>query len=1173
MKYNATSLLRNIGRTACRAVLFCAAVFAASPAADAFPATKYATSSRLSSGHWVKVSVAESGLYALTPDMLRRWGFTDISRVRVFGYGGQRIADTMTASAYVDDLPAIPTFNTPGGSIVFYGAGPETWSVSGTNRYVQSPNVYTSNGYYFITQIDADADTIPVPEVTVTGRPGGTKPTTTYWHRLQHEQELASPGQAGPQLVGEDFRLTPTRTFTFNLPGLVTEDSPGVWFEVSFVAKTFTQSSLLTFTANGQTVEAASNDRVSATVNDEHYHGTETITRHTLADFTDNRLELKITHTSPVTVHGAWLNYIAVNYMRQLDIDKSGYLTFWSNSSSLSLGNADKDAIILDVTTPTEIQTVDAAEPVDNRRVWSTSHTGYRTYVAFNPDATLPAPTFCGTVANQDIHAELADGDIPDMIIICTQATMAQAQRIAELHARDTVDPLKVNIYDAEKVYNEFSSGMADPSGIRKLFKMAWDLGQDTAPQGYKSKFRYAILIGRATYDNRMLTDAARSFNTNTLPNWAGGNMRQSLNDTDGYNTDDFLAMLKDGSGGNKGLDDLEIAIGRIPATGAKDAALYVDKLEQYMFTAKQTGWKLSTMFLADDADSGRHMEQTEAQIANMTKIADNPLMVNKVYIDAYIRESGTYPMARQAMFKLLDEGVVWWNYIGHANEHTLTHNGQLTFTDINSLLYKNFPVFYGATCDFLRWDQNTLSGGELMLFERYGGAISVISATRPVYIYENGLLNSAVGRHLGARDESGRLLTVGEIYRRSKNNILTAAGEHLSNPNRLKFVLMGDPAMRLTTPSDIAVVDDIDGKPLVDLDSDETPLELHALQNATVNGRICTPDGSTRDDFNGIVTVTLYDAEYSTTTNGNDDNNTEGKQVTFEQQGGRLTAVSAPVTAGRFTAKISVPVDIADNYRPAAISLYAYSTDNSTDEAAGKTNNLYVCGFDESALPDTIPPTIDRIFLNHESFVDGDRVNTSPMLIAQVSDNVAINLSSAGIGHAMTVCIDGNKSFNDVSTFYTPAADGTASGTINYPLDDLTAGEHTLTLRIWDTSANAQTADIRFTVDERIAPKIFDIYSDANPATDRANFYITHNRPEQMVSVTVSIYNLLGRPIWSSTVDGQSDMFTSSPVTWDLTDSSGSRVPRGIYLYRATITTDNETFDTGSRRIAVTAN
>ena len=74
------------------------------------------------------------------------------------------------------------------------------------------------------------------------------------------------------------------------------------------------------------------------------------------------------------------------------------------------------------------------------------------------------------------------------------------------------------------------------------------------------------------------------------------------------------------------------------------------------------------------------------------------------------------------------------------------------------------------------------------------------------------------------------------------------------------------------------------------------------------------------------------------------------------------------------------------------------------------------------------------------------------------------------------------------------------------------------------------------------------------------------------MLTVTVSVFNLLGHKLWEQTSTGRSDMFVSSPVTWDLTDGTGRRVPRGIYLYRATVTADGETFVSGSRKIAVTS-
>ena len=74
------------------------------------------------------------------------------------------------------------------------------------------------------------------------------------------------------------------------------------------------------------------------------------------------------------------------------------------------------------------------------------------------------------------------------------------------------------------------------------------------------------------------------------------------------------------------------------------------------------------------------------------------------------------------------------------------------------------------------------------------------------------------------------------------------------------------------------------------------------------------------------------------------------------------------------------------------------------------------------------------------------------------------------------------------------------------------------------------------------------------------------------MATVEVSVYNLMGRRLWSGKVTGRSDMFLTVPVTWDLTDEGGRRVGRGIYLYRATITTDGVSYQTASRRIAVAA-
>ncbi|MDE6285719.1 MAG: hypothetical protein K2L99_01835, partial [Muribaculaceae bacterium] len=227
----------------------------------------------------------------------------------------------------------------------------------------------------------------------------------------------------------------------------------------------------------------------------------------------------------------------------------------------------------------------------------------------------------------------------------------------------------------------------------------------------------------------------------------------------------------------------------------------------------------------------------------------------------------------------------------------------------------------------------------------------------------------------------------------------------------------------------------------------------------------------------------------------------------------------------------------------------------------------------DEKAHADKEHTVIDSYVINNSSFKSGDAVaTTSPMMLASVSDNVGINISSAGVGHQITLTLDSCTTYSDAAFFYTPHGDGTPGGTINYPLPDLEPGLHSLRLRVWDTSGNAAESTIEFFAEEGLAPRIFDVYTDANPASTSANFYITHDAPDAVATVTVTVYNMLGSPVWTRTERGRSDMFTSTPVTWDLRDGTGRRVQRGIYLYSATISVDGTSYRTEARKLAVTA-
>ena len=242
---------------------------------------------------------------------------------------------------------------------------------------------------------------------------------------------------------------------------------------------------------------------------------------------------------------------------------------------------------------------------------------------------------------------------------------------------------------------------------------------------------------------------------------------------------------------------------------------------------------------------------------------------------------------------------------------------------------------------------------------------------------------------------------------------------------------------------------------------------------------------------------------------------------------------------------------------------------DENGAEASGVCRDLYVYGYDETASADDVPPVIETLYLNHSDFKSADKVDENPMLIARVSDDVALNMSAAGIGRQMSVRIDKDENYTDVATFFTPDADGSPAGTILYQLSDLTAGNHTATLTVWDTGGNSTSASIDFFVSPGLAPKIFDVYSDANPATTEANFYVTHDRPDAMLNLKIEVFDFNGAHVWTSESRGRADMYASRPVTWNLTNTSGSRVTRGIYIYRATVSSEGRT-SSQTKRIAV---
>ncbi len=122
-------------------------------------AARYADHSVLQTGTWAKIRVPESGFYQLTDALVKQAGFSDPTRVKLYGYGGELQPERLTGDylAATDDLQEVPTCMIDGRRL-FYGVGPVTWESSTAD--VRTRNPYSDYGYYFLTENDSAALTI-----------------------------------------------------------------------------------------------------------------------------------------------------------------------------------------------------------------------------------------------------------------------------------------------------------------------------------------------------------------------------------------------------------------------------------------------------------------------------------------------------------------------------------------------------------------------------------------------------------------------------------------------------------------------------------------------------------------------------------------------------------------------------------------------------------------------------------------------------------------------------------------------------------------------------------------------------------------------------------------------------------------------------------------------------
>ena len=1090
----------------------------------------YAERSVLADGHWVKIRVSESGVCRMSFSELRSAGL-EPSQVRVFGYGGAQKEQDFS-KPNIDDLPQVPVY-VGEDYILFYVQGPISWTYNGS-RFAHTRNTYSDFGYYLLSDDAGDMLLFPEAEA-VSGSP--TDVTYYSYYQVQDEDSVnlidrTGVSGGGRTFYGEQFAAGQTRTFTFSTP-YANGDNSSVYIDMAANAAT-------TSTVKAKLNNTSSKSIYISSIPDHYTFGVAgTISMNGASEEQNQRVTMQFVNSNASAL--AWLNYIEITTPSELVMTGS-YMGIRSlvnrnttNPVRFLLRNTTASTQIWDVTDLAAIQRMPTTM-VDDQLAWvGTQADGVHEYIAVNTDGTkFVQAEVVGEVKNQNLHA-LSN---IDYIIICPEGYEDVSEDLAKAH--EAKQAITYAIVTDQQVYNEFSSGTPDATAYRWLMKMLYD----RAKNGIGQQPRWLLLMGHGTFDNRKLL---RNSGTSLLLTYQSKN---SVNEIKAYATDDYFAYLDDNEGTIDTQGRMDIGVGRLPVESLDEARTTVDKLIQYIRNEQTGKWKNQLVYLADDGENGTHTETAEKS-AELVRIKNPDFIVHKIFLDAYPQEvnaSGeSYPLAKNRVLNLLKNGVLFFNYSGHGGYNAITNESILNIKDIAGMTNKNQAFWLFATCNFAQCDAGKRSAAETAVLNPKGGAIGILAATRTVYASQNTNLNRSVCDTLfGHSDVFHYDMTLGEAISIGKNLLG-------SDENKLAYVLLGDPCMRLNYPTDYHV------ETLTEMDT------LNALSVQHVEGRIIDEDLNTVSDFNGKVDITIYDKMQSIPTRDNDNVGGDPRVIAYNDYPNTIFSGATDVKDGLFNYTFMVPKDIRYNFDNGRIVYYAVTADSlETAEAVGHFEQFIIGGTGSTVAIDTIGPEME-IYLNSPAFRNGDKTYATPRFFANLYDKNGINTAGAGIGHDLMLIIDDDpKMIYSLNEYFTAANNSYQAGQVSYLMEELANGPHSLTFRAWDLLNNSTTKSLNFIVEAGLDPSIYNVTTYPNPVQQSGvvHLIVNYDQPDELIETEIYLYNTAGQMVYSHKQDNPDAVSINLP-------SLGLNT--GVYIYSVKIKSASSKYSTTSGKIIVT--
>lgn len=1100
------------------------------------------SNSVLATGDWKRFYVEKSGIYKVSRSFLREIGVNvdaDPRNIKIYGNGG-RMLPLLNATPYPMDLEenAITFIGeedgvfTDGDYIVFYAEGVDNWNAeNGTHN-----NLYADRSYYYVTTSGGPGKRMA--QMVQPAAPPDLN-VSAFDDYVFHERDRVNIARLGRKWHGEDFNINDEQEFKFSLPDL---DSPNVTLKVSAAANA----------AAATTMEVKVNGQQAGTLNflppGDYNAADETIfTGNTTVSGSEATVTLKY-NNGGVPSANAWLDYIILQSKRKLRGNGKQF-RFRYNDAANNIGviqyqfsSAEGIAEVWDIT-----DIYNAGKIINTGNQGSFNFKGplgeVRQYITYVPaDAYTPQREGNTGVANQNLKGTIFRGqggaftDI-DYLIITPEYLRGPAEKLASFHRADS--NLNVKVISLEGIYQEFGGGKQDIGAIRNFIKYVYNNASAVV-----KRVKYVNLFGDASFDfkNRIPN------NTNIVPTFHAYDSTgtQNFSETSTFMSDDFFVLMDDNEGRmlfseSEGPD---IAVGRMLVTNTTNANEMVNKVFEYKAEESYGRWRNEYVIVADDIDkvSDSGFVPTMDALAD-TLTSNRPFInVRKIYTDAYVQQATSggqrYPEAKDQIIRSLNYGTLVFNYLGHGGENGMASEAIFGISDAQNLSNKyKYPLFITATCDLTKFDNPyRKTTGEYLYWNTNGGAISLITTTRAIFISSANSFNTNL---------SSRLYAFGGTEYPSMAEAMRLTKAEIGDSGFRVVAFVGDPALKLTIPKPKVVLTEINGQP-----AGSSTAVLEALSHATMKGQVTDENGNVLNGYNGELAVSVFDKPVQRTTLGND---FPGQYIyNFSVLGETIFRGNATVTNGQFQFGFVVPRDIRIPVAAGRVSFYA-KRNGILEDQAGFDNTVQIGGIDETAAADNTGPRV-KLYMNDTSFISGGITNESPIFLAFLEDENGINTAS-GIGHDIVAILDGDEAnayiLND---YYETALDDYTSGNIRYPFSNLAPGLHTITFKAWDVYNNLVTAEIQFVVvgDENM--HIEKVLNYPNPFVSYTEFWFTHNRPFETLDVQVQVFTVTGKVVKTINQSVVTDGFLSRDIRWDGKDDFGDKIGKGVYVYKLTV-------------------